>query len=416
MANLPLPSNYQTLLVESLADLAPYVLAKDHPVVDRISKKRGGGSAVHVPIITGYGGGVGGDFAISLANAQSGAVTDAAFDVTPAVLYGHSTLNWTQARYTRDKDYSALDVATIATKSAMENAVDNFASAAIFSDGSGALATILSATNVTGSTWDITTVSPTDVSKFTQGQVLVTAANASSGLDAGTALVVGMNQIGGAFRVTVTGNTPTAGHIIGLQSQLNSGTNFPGFFGYVPLLSNRTNGIPNVSPFLGAVRDATSAGVAVSGWAYDLSIGAQPLFYGLNAASGNMANYKNAKPTELYVNAVDLPKLAQEMDQKVRYDMPSRSGIADILYMGFEIGLTTGKCEVLAEPSCPAGFAVLTKSDQWTLHSPDEPFSPASEGQVMVQNYGTNDARFSVECSGMFYTNNPPATAVFKLY
>ena len=34
----------------------------------------------------------------------------------------------------------------------------------------------------------------------------------------------------------------------------------------------------------------------------------------------------------------------------------------------------------------------------------------------MVQNYGTNDARFSVERSGMFYTNKPPATAVFKLY
>lgn len=416
MAELPLPSNYQALLVESLADLAPYVLAKEHPIIDRITKRQGVGSAVHVPIISGYGGGAGADFATSLTNAQDGAVTDAAFDVTPAVLFGHTTLNWTKARFTRDKKYSALDVATIATKGAMENAVDNFANAAIFSDGSGTLGTISVATNVSGSTWDLTLTSLTDVAKFTQNQVLQSSASPGGGLDAGTAKVVGMNQINGQIRVTVTGMTPTAGHILGLQSQLNSGINFAGIFGFIPLPSARTNGIPNVSPFLGATRDATSAGVAISGWAFDLSVGAQPIFYGLNAASGNMANYKNAKPTELYVNPVDLPKLAQELDQKVRYDMPSKSGIAEILYMGFDIGLTTGRCQVLGEPAVPAGLFVLTKSDEWFLDSPTTPFNPASEGQVMVQNYATNDARFSVECSGMFYTNNPPATAVGKLY
>lgn len=413
MSDLPLPTNYQTLLIESLADLAPMVLAKEHPAIDRCTKMPMGGSAAHVPIISGYGGGAGGDFVLSLQNAQNGVVTDAAFDVTPAALFGHTIVNWTRQRFTKGKS-SALDVATIATKGAMENAVDNFANAAMFSDGSGALSSILVATNVTGSVWDLTLAVVTDVGKFAQNQVLVSAANAGAGLDAGTALVNGLAQIGGTIRVTVTGMTPTAGHIIGLQGQLNSGTNFPGIFGFIPTVANRTNGIPNVTPFLGATRDATSAGVAVYGWAYDIS--GTPIFYGLNSVAGQMSNYKEAKPTELLVNGADMPKLAQDLDAKVLVDMPSRSGIAEVLYSGFRINLTTGPCDVLAEPGVPAGTGVLSRMSQWYLGSPETPFGPASDGKIMVQDYNSNNARFSVECSGFWFTNNPPATAVLKLY
>jgi hypothetical protein len=412
MADL-LPLNYQTLLIESLADLAPMVLAKDHPSIDRCTKRPMGGSAAHVPIISGYGGGAGGDFVISLANAQNGVVTDAAFDVKPAALFGHTTLNWTQQRFTQGKS-SALDVATIATKGAMENAVDNFANAAMFSDGSGALSTITTATNVAGSVWDLTLAAVTDVGKFAQNQVLVSAANSGSGLDAGTALVNGLAQIGGTIRVTVTGMTPTATHIIGLQGQLNSGTNFPGIFGFIPPVSARTNGIPNVTPFLGVTRDQTSAGVAVYGWAYDIS--GQPLFYGFNTVAGQMSNYKEAKPDTMYVNGADVPKLAQDLNATVMYDMPSRSGIAEVLYSGFRINLATGPCDVMAEPACPAGTGVLTRASQWIFGSPETPFGPASKGQIMVQDYNSNNARFSVECSGFFFTENPPATAVLKLY
>lgn len=408
-----LPVNIQTLLIESLADMAPMVLAKDHPFLDRIKKERRGGTAAHIPIITGYGGGKGTDFATSLANAQSGVVTDAAYDVKPAILYGHTTLNWSTARYTKDKDASPLDIATIATKGAMENAVDNFMSAAVFSDGSGALATVSAVNNVSGSVWDITLTNLTDVAKFAPNDVLQQATTGGS-LDAGTAVVNGLNQIGGSIRVTVSGMTPTVGHVLGIQSQLFSGQNFGGIFGFIPPTSARTNGVPNVSPFNGCVRDATSAGVAVSGWAFDLT--GQPLFYGFNTVAGAMSNYKNAKPRLLIVNGADMPKLAQELDQKVRFDMPSKSGMADVLYSGFDINLTTGPCEVMAEVACPAGTAVLCNPDQWYFDGPESPFGPASAGQIMVQNYATNDARFSVECSGFFYTNNPPATAVLKLY
>jgi hypothetical protein len=413
VAELPLPTNYQTLLIESLADLAPMVLAKEHPAIDRCTKRSMGGSAAHVPIISGFGGGAGGGFVQSLANAQNGVVTDAAFDVTPAALFGHTIVNWTQQRYTVGKS-SAMDVATIATEGAMTNAVDNFANAAMFSDGSGTLATIQTATNVAGAVGDLTLTVVTDVSKFQQNQVLVSAANTGAGLDAGTALVNGMAQIGGTIRVTVTGMTPTAGHIIGLQSQLVSGTNFPGIFGFIPPVSARTNGIPNVSPYLGCVRDATSAGVAVYGWAFDIS--GTPIFYGLNSVAGQMSNYKHAKPDTLYVNGADMPKLAQDLDAKVLYDMPSRGGIAEILYSGFRINLTTGPCEVLQEAACPAGTGVLCRASQWILGSPETPFGPASKGQIMVQDYASNNARFSVECSGFFFTENPPATSVLKLY
>lgn len=412
MADL-LPLNYQTLLIQSLGDLAPMVLAKNHPAIDRATKREMGGLSAHVPIISGYGGGAGGDFVISLQNAQNGVVTDAAFDIKPAALFGHTLLNWTQQRFTMGKS-SALDVATIATAGAMENAVDNFANAAMFSDGSGALSTITTATNVSGSIWDLTLNAITDVGKFAVNQVLVSAVSASTGLDAGTAVVNGLQQIAGIIRVTVTGMTPTATHIIGLQGQLNSGTNFPGIFGFIPPVSARTNGLPNVTTFLGADRTAASAGVAIYGWAYDIS--GTPLFYGFNNVAGGMSNYKNAKPDTMWVNGADIPKLAQDLNATVMYDMPSKGGIAEVLYSGFRINLATGPCEVMAEPACPAGTGVLTKADQWIFGSPETPFGPASKGQIMVQDYASNNARFSVECSGFWFTENPPATAVLKLY
>ncbi len=417
MADL-LPTNIQALLIESLADLAPMVLAKEHPAIDRVRKERMGGSAAHIPIVTGYSGGAGADFATSLTNAGSGpSLTDAAFDLKPAALFGHYVVDWTTQPFTSIAASSALDVATISTEAAMYNAVDNFANAAMFSDGSGALATIKTATNVSGSVYDLVLSVTTDVGKFQQNQVLVSAANSGASLDTGNCKVVGMNQIAGSIRVDVgaSGMTPTATHIIGLQSQLNSGLNFAGIFGFIPTIANRnSDGTPTVTSFNGVTRDNTSAGVAVYGWAFDIS--GQPKFYGFNQVAGSMANYKHAKPDVLFVNPVDMPKLAQEVNIQVRYDMPSRSGIADVLYNGFEMMLATGKCEVLAEPACPAGTGVLTRADQWVLGTPDEPFGPASKGQLMVQNYATNSARFSVMLSGYFFTNNPPATATVKLY
>src|SRR5437588_725648 len=96
-----LPTNIQSLLIESLADLAPMVLAKEHPAIDRVRKEKMGGSAAHIPIVTGYSGGAGADFATSLTNAGSGpSLTDAAFDLKPAALFGHYVVDWTTQPFT----------------------------------------------------------------------------------------------------------------------------------------------------------------------------------------------------------------------------------------------------------------------------------------------------------------------------
>ena len=120
-----------------------------------------------------------------------------------------------------------------------------------------------------------------------------------------------------------------------------------------------------------------------------------------------MAAYRECEPDLILMNPVDLPQLAQEVHVQVRFDMPSKSGIADVLYQGFEIGLVTGKAEVLGESSVPAGTVVLTRGDAWFIATPDKPFAPASPHGIMVQDYNTNQARFSVEMSGYFFTNKP---------
>ena len=189
---------------------------------------------------------------------------------SPAAQWGHSIVNWTDARFTGVKENSALDVATKATVGAMYNSVDNFDNV-IFATSPAAMSTITTATNVTGSIYDLTLAAVSDVAKFAQDDVLQTAATPTSGVDAGTATVIGLQQLGGIIRVDVgsTGLVPTATHLIGLQGQLNDNS-FPSIFGYVPRYQDRTAGLPNLTTYMGVTRDATSAGVAVYGWAADL--------------------------------------------------------------------------------------------------------------------------------------------------
>lgn len=418
-----LPSNTQELLIQSLGDLEDMVLTKEHPAMDRFTVQTdASGLGDKQPILTGWGGGVSGTFEESLANAKVNAANAEAFEIEPAIVYGNSIIDWSSSRYTKGKS-SAIDVAILGTKSAMENAVDNFMYMA-FGSGYGTLARIRTATNTSGSLWTLVLYNPVDVAKFAQDMVLqskLTPADAS--LDSGSCTVTGLGHLGGFIQVDVgaTGMTPTADHYLGLKGQILASTDvatFPGIFGYIPSTDDRDSaGVPTVTTFLGVPRGVGSAGVAVSGWAFALN--GNPFFTTANFGAGLMSNFKEARPDTIFINGADAPKLAQEINANVRYDMPARSergAKANVLYSGFTASLTTGPADVLCEMACPAGYAVLTKADQWVVKSPGKFFAPATNGQIMVPSYEKNRSRCSVEASGFFTTGNPPATCVFKLY
>ena len=325
-------TNLQNILVQSLHDMFLPIFVKNHPFLDRMRKVTAGGSGYRIPIMTGPGGGAGGDFVTSLASANSDGSTNQGFVPVPAQVYGHELINWESQPYT-DTPQSPVNVAVLATKNAMNAATDNLASM-LLGGGFGVLGKILSATNTSGTLWTIIFTIPSDAIKFNEQNVIVQKVTpTTSGLTTGTGFVTGVNQIQGSIEIDTQGSgfTPAATNVVGLQGQLLADTTPTGFQGtqaWCPPVASRTNGIVG-DTFLGVPRTLASNAVFTSGWAWNGA--GLPLFNAIQAAAGYMSNYRDAKPDTLYCNPLALPKLAIECDQKIRYDMKSVSGRRDRL-------------------------------------------------------------------------------------
>jgi hypothetical protein len=406
-------TNLQNILVQSLHDMFLPIFVKNHPFLDRMRKVTAGGSGYRIPIMTGPGGGAGGDFVTSLANANSDGSTNQGFVPVPAQVYGHELINWESQPYT-DTPQSPVNVAVLATKNAMNAATDNLASM-LLGGGFGVLGKILSATNTSGTLWTIVFTVPSDAIKFNEQNVIVQKVTpTTSGLTTGTGFVTGVNQIQGSIEIDTQGSgfTPAATNVVGLQGQLLADTTPTGFQGtqaWVPPVASRTNGIVG-DTFLGVPRTLASNAVFTSGWAWNGA--GLPLFNAIQAAAGYMSNYKDAKPDTLYCNPLALPKLSIECDQKIRYDMKSVSGV-ETGFAGFEIVTPAGKVDVLAEPAQPSNQLLLTKASSWVFASPKgKIMGPATNGKILIDSYGTaNVSRASVLATGFFGCDNLAAAA-----
>ena len=417
-----LDSDFEAVAIQALDDLWLPVFVRNHPFLDRMTMKKAGGTGYRIPVETGPGGGASGDFADSLANSAENGFTGAGFTVNPAIVYGNTRIQWQRQPYS-DTPQSPVDIALNSTKNAMEIATENLANMLLgqSTGTAGAYAQISSATNTSGSIWDIVLTLQTDAPKFNIGQVAVTKATNTTALDAGSGKVLGVNAIAGIITVDAgaTGFTPTATHYIGLQGQLLSLTDTSGQYAsvlqWVPTVDNRTSGVPSVSPFLGVTRTAQSNVAAVSGWAFDGT--GVPIFQAVYGTAAYMANAsKLARPDCLYVNPLVLPKMAQECDAKVRYDMSSTKGV-EVEFAGFEVVLPTGKCDVMAEPSVPVNQMLLSKSGSWEFAPPGggNIFRPATNGKLIVDSYTGNESRCTVMATGFFGCNELISNAWIKV-
>lgn len=419
MANV-LGTELNAVAVQSLDDLWLSVFVRNHPFLDRLQIKNAGGTGYRIPVQTGPGGGASGDFADSLSNSAPNGFTAAGFTVPPAIAYGTTRIQWQEQPYS-ETSQSPVDIALTATKNAMELATENMADMLLGQSAGtpGAYAVISSATNTSGNIWDIVLTVQTDAPKFFLNNVLVKKATASASLDAGSSKVLGVNAVAGRITVDTGGTqTPTAGDIIGLQGQLPSGTDttglFPSVLQWIPTVGNRTNGVPG-GTFLGVDRSASSNVAAVSGWAFDGS--KVPIFQAVYGTAAYMVNAsKMAKPDCLFVNPLVLPKMAQECDAKVRYDMGSTKGV-ETEFAGFTVVLPTGKCDVLAEPSMPVNQLLLTKTGSWEFAAPKggKIFQPATNGKIIIDSYTSNESRASVMGTGFFGCNETISNAMIQV-
>ena len=420
MANV-LGSELNAVAVQSLDDLWLSVFVRNHPFLDRMAMKKAGGTGYRIPVQTGPGGGASGDFADSLANSAANGFTADAFTVPPAIAYGTTRIQWQQQPYSETAQ-SPVDIALTSSKNALELATENLANILLgqSSGTPGAYAQISTATNTSGNIWDLQLTVPTDAPKFFLGSVIVSKLNASASLDAGSAQVIGVNAIAGIITVDTGGTmTPTANHYIGLQGQMLAGTDttgqYPSALLWIPTVDNRTNGVPNTTTFLGITRSASSNVAAVSGWGFDGT--GVPIFQAVYGTAAYMVNAsKLARPNCLFVNPLVLPKMAQEIDAKIRFDMGSTKGV-DVEYAGFTVVLPTGRCDVLAEPSVPVNQMLLSKDGSWEFAPPGggKIFTPATNGKMIIDSYTGNESRCSVMATGFFGCNEPISNAWIKV-
>jgi hypothetical protein len=418
--DLPLPSNINSILIQALHDMFDANFTKNHPFLDRMRKVTAGGSGYRIPVMTGPGGGAGVDFISSLGNASVGAFTGLAFVPVPHEAYGHEVINWAQRAFTMSQEQSAVDVAVLATKNAMLAASDNLASL-ILGAAAGVLGTISSNTNPSGTTYNLVLTVPTDAAKFNPGDVLQSAASASSAVDSGTASVVFVNNIQGSILVDAgsTGWTPTNAHVLGRQSSIGSSAVLPQpVFAWCPPAASRTNGVVG-DTFLGVTRTAAASQqvVATSGWAFSQTNG-MPISTLVQNVAGYLATYAKAKPNVLYCNPTVIAKMAQEFNAQVRPDMPSATS-QTIGFQGFEIATAAGRMEVLAEPAMPANQLLMTKADSWVYATPQgKVLVPATNGKILVDAYGLtegNVSRASLMSTGFFGCDNLWTTATITI-
>jgi hypothetical protein len=420
-----LSSELNAIAVEALDDLWLPIFVREHPFLDRMAKKKAGGSGYRIPVNTGPGGGAAGNFGSSLNNSAANGFTGAGFQVTPAIVYGTTRIQWQDQAYS-ETPQSPVDIGTNAAKNSLEIATENLASMLLgsVSGAAGAMAVISTATNTSGNIWDLLLTVSTDAAKFVIGNVIKSKATASAALDTGTGTVVGVNPIGGVITVDVgsTSMTPTATHIIGLEGQLPATTDTSGLYAsvlqWVPPAANRTLGVPG-GTFLGVTRTASSNVPAVSGWAFDGS--STPIFQAVYATAAYMKNAsKLARPDTLYVNPLVAPKMAQACDQKIRYDMKSVSGV-DVEYAGFTITLPTGKCDVVLEPGMPTTEMLLSKSGSWEFAPPGggEIFRPGTNGKMIIDDFGDssglNQSRCTTMATGYFGCNELMSNAIITV-
>lgn len=426
MAGFVIDTNTQAVLIEYMDDTYPKTLIQARPFFDRITKIDSSGLDTKIPLNIGYGGGTAGGqaggFEIALANAMVGGAVHQAYQIVPTVVFGVSVLDNVQARFTNGPE-SAVKALTDATQACMEDAAQNL-EYCIFGGGYGQLGTITAVTNTSGSNWTLTLTDISEAIRFNPGppgtlgvggNVIVTAVSTASALDAGTASVVGLNQLGAQIMVVVTGMTPVAGHIVGLQGMLLGTSQLsgpPGIFGFCPPIAARSAAGALSDVFQGV--DRSIGGVGTGGWALN-GIG-KPITEGINTLCSMMANFATAKPTSGYANPITIGKVASELKTFVRYDMKSIME-ADVFFSGVTVMTGAGAIDLLAEAACPLKYVVVTKESSWTFGSPgNKPFAPSDlEGRIAIPSYDHNKTRFAITCQGYFYTNQPQATGVLTV-
>lgn len=372
-------------------------------IIGLFNKKDMSGDGVKVPFKASIGGGQGGTAATAYANATN-ARKFAYNTVPPFKCYGESIVDLSQDAFTNGKENSVVPLLMDEAKSAMDS-VKIQLDAALCSDGSGTLGTIKTATNTSGSSWDLILTLASDINHFFVDQVLVGKATAfAASLDAGSAKVTGVTASVNTVTVTVSGMTPTAGHVIGVQGTMAASTapiTFVGIPGFIPPFRSGTRTLTTLFGLNQATDERRCAGSALDGTGMGI-------LEGINKLAHMVAQVPGAKPDMLPMSFGTLAKIQAQLQTQAEYDDVQGKEIGVFYKLPYVQG-PTGPMYMVPSANWADDLVGVLSSDSWTLGSPgNKPFVPATaRGDIFVDIPGLDQAVVNYRCNAFVYTDAP---------
>jgi hypothetical protein len=241
----------------------------------------------------------------------------------------------------------------------------------MFSDGYGTIATIVTPTNTSGSTWTVTFRMQSEILRFRPNMRITQKDTPSGTLAVGYGVVTNVNQ--GLKRITLTavsGFTPTTGYVVGVRGSQATGTTFttvPGLPAWIPPAASRP--VSNTA-FLNVDRSENEQKLA--GSYYDGT--ADTILDGVLKTEAQIANVPGANPDTVVLSTANKARVLADCQTQKRYveTRDVKGADIDVYFRVVSIQGVTGMLNLVESSNCPDDQIWVLDSSDMCLGAPNK--------------------------------------------
>lgn len=351
---------------------------KDNPFLAMIKKEtRFSGKYWPNPVVYGLTQGASATYATADANQNSPQVAE--FLVTRVADFSLASIDGQLLAAAQTDPGAFIDGAELMIDAAWQTAVNRI-STALFRNGAGTIAQILSVTNVSGTNYLVTLTNPDDSVQIEVGQVLLAIQNSDGSGTAPTdvATVTATQRSAGTFNVTCSTNIAsnwTTLYYLAVQGDLPTTSNN----NFQPTGSTTTNSLLKLAGLAAWVPQAAPGG-SDSFFGVNRSVDVQRLsgvFFDGSNLSMEEALQQGTGRAALYGGKVDTgvcsyatyTSLIISLGSKVQY---VDEKVGDIGFRGVMVNGANTTMSIFPDRSCPDGTIWGLEMDDWVLRSQNE--------------------------------------------
>ncbi len=396
---------------------------KDNPFLAMVKKEeKFPGKYIPIPVKYGNSQGAAAQFANAYNNQSSNLVAE--FLVTKVSDFSIATIDGQLYASASDDLGSFVNGLEFLIDGAWDEAVTRLASA-LFRNGAGTIAQILTCTNISGNNYLITLTNPDDNVQFDVNQTLVAIqfVDGSGTAPTDTAIIYQVDRNNGLLYVTSLTNIAAdwpATYFLATQGDLPSASNnnfqpngstltnsllkISGLAAWLPL-----GGPPVSDSFFGVNRNLDNtrlAGISFNGTALSIE---EAILKG----SAKMF-LQGAKPDIGVCSAATYNALVTSLGSKLVY---IDQKVGAIGFRGVEINGAAGVIHVFPDRSCPDGLVYLLELDTWCLRSAGgAPHILSNVDGIEILRVPQSDSyELRVGAYMQFYTNKPGRNGVVSV-